>query len=240
MERCHRIARYLSSRPVAAGVRRSPPRLLHRFSQKEREKERRGRGKKTHRERKQLLTITRATAHGSNPPREYNRDRTVTERSKNSLSRFHPVENIARDRYIVCRGIFLHRGFCPIIFPLRPDTIFSFLFFLFYSQPRVVPSSVKKIFFCSLKVWMFVVVWISFSSRKRERKKKGVDFWKSKGNNINDISRNKTKKNSVKQRIKVCLKKWRELTCKLNNFQLLRIHGFKRSTSRDNVACNIF
>lgn len=153
-----------------------PPRLLHRFSQKEREKERRGRGKKTHRERKQLLTITRATAHGSNPPREYNRDRTVTERSKNSLSRFHPIENIARDRYIVCRGIFLHRGFCPIIFPLRPDTIFSFLFFLFYSQPRVVPSSVKKIFFCSLKVWMFVVVWISFSSRKRERKKKRCRF----------------------------------------------------------------
>lgn len=104
-----------------------PGGILHRFFRKEGRKERRR--KKIHRERKQVVTITRATAHGSNPPREHNRenrDRTLEE---------FPVRDsiplkISREIGILFAGIFLHLVDLALLF-LSSTRIF-FLFFPFF------------------------------------------------------------------------------------------------------------
>lgn len=106
-----------------------PGEILHRFFRKEGRKERRR--KKIHRERKQVVTITRVTAHGSNPPREHNRenrDRTLEE---------FPVRDsiplkISREIGILFAGIFLHLVDLALLFP-SSTRIFFFLSFFFLS-----------------------------------------------------------------------------------------------------------
>lgn len=107
-------------------------------------------------------------------------------------SRFHPVENIARDRYIVCRNIFTPCGSRPII-SFFDANFFSFLSF-FFSNSEIVPSSAekkKKIFLCSLKIVVIVVlVWIYHWKQSMSRKRKRREFLKRKM-----ISRKKTMTN---------------------------------------------
>lgn len=111
-ERC--IPRYLY-RAVAVHHPSPSPGLLPRFFQKEREKE-------IDRERKQLVTITRATAHEIKPSARV-QSRTVTERSKNS-----PFEIPSRWKYRARSVYRLPECFCTVDFALF-DAIFSFSFF---------------------------------------------------------------------------------------------------------------
>lgn len=171
-----------------------PGEILHRFFRKEGRKERRR--KKIHRERKQVVTITRATAHGSNPPREHNRenrDRTLEE---------FPVRDsiplkISREIGILFAGIFLHRGSRPII-SLFNANFFSFLSF-FSSNSEIVPSPSRRKRKFSFARWRLLLLllfgYIIGSNRCREREK-GANFWNEKW------SREKKQ-----QQIKVCPKK---------------------------------
>lgn len=151
-ERC--IPRYLY-RAVAVRHPSPSPGLLPRFFQKEREKEMGGKN----RSRKE----TTCNDYSRHRPRDQTLRESTIENRDRMLEEFpirDSIENIARDRYIVCRNVF-----APWISPSSTQ-FFPSLFF--HSQPRNLGRK-KKIF--SSKV---VVAVVRISLEAIEKKKEEI------------------------------------------------------------------
>ena len=114
-------------------------------------------------------------------------------------SRFHPVENIARDRYIVCRNIFAPCGSRPIISLFDANFFFSFLFFSFNSEIVPSPSRRKRKFsFARWRLLLLLFGYIIGSNRCREREK-SANFWNEKWSR--EKKKNNDKLKFVRKRI---------------------------------------